>query len=52
MRYHIALVDFLLAGVALRPELMQADGIHANAAGQKIVFDNVWRVLPGVLRPQ
>ena len=49
MRYHVALVDFLLAGVALHPELMQADGIHANAAGQKIVFDNVWRVLPGVL---
>jgi acyl-CoA thioesterase I len=52
MRYHTALVDFLLAGVALHPELMQADGIHANAAGQKIVFDNVWRVLPGVLRAQ
>jgi len=52
MRYHVALVDFLLAGVALHPDLMQADGIHANAAGQKIVFDNVWRVLPGVLRAQ
>jgi len=52
MRYHVALVDFLLAGVALHPELMQADGIHANAAGQKIVFENVWRVLSGVLRPQ
>ena len=52
MRYHVALVDFLLEGVALHPELMQADGIHANAAGQKIVFDNVWRVLPGVLRAQ
>ena len=52
MRYHVALVDFLLAGVALHPDLMQADGIHANAAGQKIVFDNVWHVLPGVLRAQ
>jgi acyl-CoA thioesterase-1 len=52
MRYQIALVDFLLAGVALHPELMQADGIHANAAGQKLVFENVWRVLPGVLRAQ
>ena len=52
MRYHVALVDFLLEGVALHPELMQPDGIHANAAGQKIVFDNVWRVLPGVLRAQ
>jgi acyl-CoA thioesterase-1 len=52
MRYHVALVDFLLEGVALHPELMQPDGIHANAAGQKIVFDNVWRVFPGVLRAQ
>jgi acyl-CoA thioesterase I len=51
-RYHVALVDFLLAGVALHPELMQGDGIHANAAGQKIVFANVWRVLPGVLHAQ
>jgi acyl-CoA thioesterase-1 len=49
MQYKTELVDFLLAGVALHPELMQADGIHANAAGQKIVFANVWRVLPGVL---
>ena len=52
MRYHVALVDFLLAGVALHPDLMQGDGIHANAAGQRIVFDNVWRVLPGVLHAQ
>ena len=52
MRYHVAFVDFLLAGVALHPELMQGDGIHANAAGQRIVFDNVWRVLPVVLHAQ
>ena len=49
MQYNVALVDFLLEGVALHTELMQADGIHANAAGQKIVFANVWRVLPVVL---
>jgi acyl-CoA thioesterase-1 len=50
--YSVALVGFLLDGVALHPELMQHDGIHPNAEGQKIVFENVWRVLPGVLRPQ
>lgn len=50
MRYRVTLVDFLLDGVALHPELMQHDGIHPNAAGQKIVFENVWRVLRGVLR--
>jgi len=49
-QYRIALVDFLLEGVALHPDLMQHDGIHPNAAGQKIVLENVWRVLPQVLR--
>ena len=49
-QYGVTLVDFLLDGVALHPELMQHDGIHPNAAGQKVVLENVWRVLPGVLR--
>ena len=48
-RYTVPLVDFLLAGVALHPELMQADGIHPNAAGQKILFDNVWQSLSPLL---
>jgi acyl-CoA thioesterase-1 len=43
------LIEFLLADVALNPELMQADGIHPNAAGQEIVFTNVWRVLRPML---
>jgi acyl-CoA thioesterase-1 len=49
-QYGVTLVEFLLDGVALHPELMQHDGIHPNAAGQKVVFENVWRVLRGVLR--
>jgi acyl-CoA thioesterase-1 len=49
-QYGVTLVDFLLDGVALHPELMQHDGIHPNAAGQKVVLENVWRILPGVLR--
>jgi acyl-CoA thioesterase I len=48
-RYSVPLVDFLLAGVALHPELMQADGIHPNAAGQKILFANVWQSLSPLL---
>ena len=44
------LIEFLLEGVALHGELMQPDGIHPNAAGQKIVFANVWRVLEPLLR--
>jgi acyl-CoA thioesterase-1 len=42
---HIALVPFLLAGVAGEQKLNQADGIHPTAAGAKIVANNVWEVL-------
>ncbi|HLF12578.1 MAG TPA: arylesterase [Gammaproteobacteria bacterium] len=47
--FDIPLVPFLLDGVALRRELMQQDHIHPNAAGQKIIFDNVWQVLAAFL---
>lgn len=43
------LVPFLLDGVAARPELNLGDGLHPNAAGQRIVADNVWQVLAPVL---
>ena len=45
-----ALIPFLLEGVAGRPELNQTDGIHPNAAGERIVADNIWTVLEPVLR--
>jgi acyl-CoA thioesterase-1 len=44
-----ALVPFLLEGVAGRPELNQADGIHPNAAGHEVLADNVWKVLKPLL---
>jgi acyl-CoA thioesterase I len=43
------LVPFLLAGVAGEPGLNQADGVHPTAEGQKVVAENVWRVLRPVL---
>jgi acyl-CoA thioesterase-1 len=43
--YHVALVPFLLEGVAAHPELNQRDGIHPNVRGAEIVADNVWPVL-------
>lgn len=46
---HAALVPFLLEGVGGKPELNQADHIHPTAEGQKIVADNVWKVLKPVL---
>jgi len=48
-RHGAALIEFLLEDVALNGELMQPDGIHPNAAGQAIVFANVWRVLGPLL---
>jgi acyl-CoA thioesterase-1 len=44
------LVPYLLESVAGNPSLNLADGIHPNAAGQKILAENVWRVLEPVVR--
>ena len=43
------LVPFLLAGVAGVDSLNQGDGIHPNARGARVVADNLWKVLAGVL---
>ena len=48
--YHVALVPFLLAGVAGVESLNQRDGIHPTPEGARIVADNVWSVLEPVLR--
>src|SRR5215510_12074545 len=45
-----ALVPYLVEGVAGNPSLNLSDGIHPNAAGQKILAENVWRVLEPVAR--
>jgi acyl-CoA thioesterase I len=50
-QYHTALVPFLLEGVALKPELMQADGLHPTAAGEPRVLENVWAKLHPLLEP-
>jgi acyl-CoA thioesterase-1 len=44
------LVPYLLQGVGGNPSLNLPDGIHPNAAGQKILAQNVWRVLEPVAR--
>jgi len=43
------LVPFFMEGVALRPDLLQADNIHPNEKGQPVLLDNVWKVLEPVL---
>jgi acyl-CoA thioesterase I len=45
-----ALIPYLLEGVGGDPLLNQPDRIHPNAAGQKILADNVWRVLEPIAR--
>jgi acyl-CoA thioesterase I len=45
----VALVPFLLEGVAGVASLNQADGIHPTAAGQQRLAENVWRVLRPLL---
>jgi acyl-CoA thioesterase-1 len=44
------LVAYLLKGVGGDPSLNLADGIHPNAAGQRVLAENVWRVLEPIAR--
>ncbi len=46
----IALIPFLLDGVAGIPDLNQRDGIHPTAEGQTIVATNVWTVLGDLIQ--
>lgn len=46
---NVALIPFLLENVGGIPELNQADGIHPNLAGNRVVTENVWTVLKGFL---
>jgi acyl-CoA thioesterase I len=43
-------VPFLLEGLADKPELFQADGLHPIAKAEPRVADNVWATLEPVLR--
>ncbi|MEO8193136.1 MAG: arylesterase [Gemmatimonadales bacterium] len=47
---NLTLVPFLLDKVAGRAELNQADGVHPNEKGERIVADNVWRTLRPVVQ--
>lgn len=46
---HATLMPFLLEGVAGNEKLNQADGIHPNPEGHKIVAENLAKVLSGIL---
>ena len=47
--HKVEFLPFLLENVALKKELNQADGIHPNAEGEKVMTDNVYRALKPML---
>lgn len=47
---HATLIPYLLLGVGGDPSLSLSDRIHPNAAGQRILAENVWQVLEPLLR--
>ncbi len=51
-QYRLPLIPFFLAGVAARPELNQADGIHPTAEGYRLVADTVFAALQPLLETQ
>jgi acyl-CoA thioesterase I len=46
----VALVPFLLQSVALKPGLMQPDGLHPTAQAQPALLDTVWPELSRLLK--
>lgn len=48
--YDVALVPFLLEGVALDDDLMQDDDIHPTADAQPMILENVWPALAPMLK--
>lgn len=47
--YQMKLIPFLLDGVGGNTELNQQDGVHPTAAGQRIMAENVWKILEPLL---
>ena len=48
--FNTMLVPFFMDGIALEPELLQADNIHPNEKGQPLLLENVWTVLEPALK--
>lgn len=46
----VPLVPFLLEDIALKPELMQADGLHPNELGQPLIAEKIWPYLQALLK--
>ncbi|OLL31357.1 arylesterase [Burkholderia sp. SRS-W-2-2016] len=48
--FKVPLVPFLLAGIADKPDMFQADQIHPNQQAQPVLLNNVWPTLKPLLR--
>jgi acyl-CoA thioesterase-1 len=51
-QHDVVFMPFYLEGVAGNPSLNISDGIHPNAAGSRIIAENLWRVLEPMLEKQ
>lgn len=49
-KHKVAYLPFVLEGIALRKELNQADGIHPNAEGAKVMTALIYKELKPLLR--
>jgi len=49
-RHRVALLPFLLEGIADKPELFQQDAIHPTAEAQPAIERRVWAALKPLLR--
>ena len=49
-KHKVALVPFLLQGVAEKRELFQADQLHPTAEAQHVICENVWPALSAALK--
>jgi acyl-CoA thioesterase-1 len=47
--HKVSFMPFILEGIALKKELNQADGIHPNATGARIMTENIYRALRPML---
>jgi acyl-CoA thioesterase-1 len=48
-KHKVAYLPFLLENIALKKELNQADGIHPNAQGERIMTENIYKALQPML---
>ena len=48
-KYNLALIPFLLEGVALNPSLNQQDGIHPNKDGTIIVSETIKKSIINII---